>query len=227
MSRRSTALVLVLLATIWVGGCSGDTPETGSAEQPSDSKEVQLPPSRTLSIPGQGSPGTPPSTGMSPHGAGASPHDRGMFWKVPDDWIKEEPASSMRIAQYRIPSSAGDAGCIVFYFGPGMGGDAQSNATRWARQFEQPDGRDSTELMKVSELDGAQRPVLIVEVTGTYDGGMAMSGAPEKKPGYMLLGGIAEGPDAPWFFKFTGPKSTIEAQRAAFLEMMRSVGGNG
>ena len=31
----------------------------------------------------------------------------------------------------------------------------------------------------------------------------------EAQPGYMLLGGIAEGPDAPWFFKFTGPEATI------------------
>jgi len=227
MSPRSTTLTLVLLATIWVGGCSGDAPDTGAAEQPSDSKEVQLPPSRTLTIPGQGSPGTQQATGMSPHGTGANPHDQGMFWKVPDDWTKEQPASSMRIAQYRAPGSGGDAECVVFYFGPGAGGDKQSNALRWAQQFEQPDGRDSKELMELTQLDGTATPVLIVEVTGTYDGGMAMSGAPEKKPGYMLLGGIADGPDAPWFFKFTGPVSTIEAQREAFLTMMRSVGGEG
>ena len=218
MSSRLSALALVLLATLWLGGCSGEAPDTGSGEQPTTSREVQLPPSRTLSIPGQGSPGMAP-------GSGDSPHDRGMFWKVPDDWAKEQPASSMRIAQYRVSGPGGDAECVVFYFGPGMGGDAKSNATRWARQFEQLDGRDSTEVMQVTELDGAQTSVLIVEVTGTYDGGMAMSGAPEKKPGYMLLGGIAEGPDAPWFFKFTGPVSTIEAQRASFLEMMRSAGG--
>jgi len=224
MSPRLPALTLILLATLWVGGCSGDTPDTGTGDQPADAQAVPLPPSRTLAIPGQG---TPQATGMSPHGAASSPHDRGMFWKVPENWTKEQPASSMRIAQYQVGGPGGDAECVVFYFGPGMGGDAQSNATRWARQFEQPDGRASTDLMKVSELDGTQRPVLIVEVTGTYDGGMAMSGAPEKKPGYMLLGGIAEGPDAPWFFKFTGPVSTIEAQRATFLEMMRTVGGEG
>lgn len=218
MSSRSSVLALVLLATLWLGGCSGEEPDTGTGEQSTGSREVQLPPSRTLNIPGQVSPGAPP-------GSGVSPHERGMFWKVPDDWAKEQPTSSMRIAQYRVSGPGGDAECVVFYFGPGMGGDARSNATRWARQFEQPDGRDSTEVMKVTELDGAQSPVLIVEVTGTYDGGMAMSGAPEKKPGYMLLGGIADGPDAPWFFKFTGPVSTIEAQRAPFLEMMRSAGG--
>ena len=220
MTSRSSILTLIVLAGICLGGCSGETPETGGTEQPAESQEVRLPPSRTLNIPGQGAP-------QASQGSPGSPHDRGMFWKVPDDWTKEPPSSSMRIAQYKISGPGGDAECVVFYFGPGMGGDAQSNATRWARQFEQPDGRDSVELMKVSQLEGAQTPTLIVEVTGIYDGGLAMSGAPEKKPDHMLLGGISEGPDAPWFFKFTGPVSTIEAQRKSFLEMMQSVGGEG
>ncbi len=78
--------------------------------------------------------------------------------------------------------------------------------------------------MTVTEVEGAAVPVKLVEVTGTYDGGMTMTAAPaEAKPGYMLLGGIAEGPDAPWFFKFTGPEETVRAQRDAFVEMMSSI----
>jgi hypothetical protein len=66
--------------------------------------------------------------------------------------------------------------------------------------------------------------VHLVEVTGTYDGGMTMTDAPaERLEGYMLLGAIVEGPDAPWFFKFTGPAATVEAQRDAFVGMMRSL----
>jgi hypothetical protein len=40
---------------------------------------------------------------------------------------------------------------------------------------------------------------------------------------YMLLGAIAEGPDAKWFFRATGPRATLEAQRAAFDRMIRSI----
>jgi hypothetical protein len=40
----------------------------------------------------------------------------------------------------------------VFYFGPGQGGDAASNAARWASQFQQPDGRASEEAMKTASL---------------------------------------------------------------------------
>jgi hypothetical protein len=39
----------------------------------------------------------------------------------------------------------------------------------------------------------------------------------------MLLGAIARGPDANWFFKATGPQKTLEANRAAFEAMVRSL----
>jgi hypothetical protein len=39
----------------------------------------------------------------------------------------------------------------------------------------------------------------------------------------MLLGAIADGPDAKWFFRATGAQATLEAQRAAFNRMIRSL----
>jgi hypothetical protein len=99
-----------------------------------------------------------------------------------------------------------------------------SNARRWAGQFSQPDGRSSLDLMAVEQLAGTVVSVQVVAVTGTYEGGMTMTAEPaQPKAGYMLLGGIAQGPDAPWFFKFTGPEETVRAQRDAFIEMMSSI----
>jgi hypothetical protein len=43
------------------------------------------------------------------------------------------------------------------------------------------------------------------------------------KPGYRLLGAVAPGPDANWYFKFTGPDATVNAQRAAFESMVKSL----
>jgi hypothetical protein len=66
--------------------------------------------------------------------------------------------------------------------------------------------------------------VQLVEVTGTYEGGMTMTAQPfEPQPDYMLLGAIAAGPDAPWFFKFTGPETTVRAQREAFAKLLGSL----
>ena len=78
--------------------------------------------------------------------------------------------------------------------------------------------------MKIFELEGSRVPVSVVEISGTYDGGMTMTAAPpDKQEGYMLLGGIATGPDAPWFFKFTGPEATLRAESKAFLSVLRSL----
>jgi hypothetical protein len=147
-----------------------------------------------------------------------------LVWTVPEGWLPETPSSQMRRAQYAVPGEAGEGECVVFYFGPGQGGDAMSNASRWAGMFTQPDGGSSQELMKIAELNVGDIEVLTVEVTGTYSGGMGMGAAASgEQPGYMLLGAVAEGPDANWFFKLTGPQVTVEAQRAAFDGMIQSL----
>ena len=65
--------------------------------------------------------------------------------------------------------------------------------------------------------------VLMSEVTGIYSGGMAMTGQRKRLTGYMLLGAVAAGPDANWFFKFTGSQATVEANREAFALRTRSI----
>lgn len=154
-----------------------------------------------------------------PPGAGTG--TTGLTWTVPLGWKAETPSSSMRRAQYRVPGPGGDAELVVFYFGPGQGGDAMSNARRWAGQFRQPDGRDPTAAMKTREADVGGLKVTTVEVRGTYSGGMG--GTVEEKAGHQLLGAIAAGPDANWFFKLTGPEKTVTAQKAAFEGLIRSL----
>jgi hypothetical protein len=201
------SLVPLLLLAVACGPDDADRPAADATENPR--------PAATLPIPG---------TELPP---GHPPLDEGsarLTWTIPDGWASEAPATSMRIAQYRVPGSAGDGECIVFYFGAGEGGEVMANARRWAGQFSQPDGSSSLDRMKVSSLDSTAFPVRIVEVTGTYDGGMTMTAQPTQAlEGSMLLGGIAAGPDGPWFFKMTGPEATIRSQRKAFVDMMRSI----
>jgi hypothetical protein len=42
-------------------------------------------------------------------------------------------------------------------------------------------------------------------------------------PGSKLVGAVVEGPGGPWFFKVTGPRSTVAAAEPAFENMLRSV----
>ncbi len=78
--------------------------------------------------------------------------------------------------------------------------------------------------MRIELLEETQIPVQLVEVTGTYNGGMTTT---QESPGSMLLGGIAQGPDALWFFKVIGPEASVRSHRGAFVEMMRSLRQDG
>ena len=227
MNKRSNLPVLLALTALLASfGCSGSGESTESATPEAATPPAGARSADTLPIPSAGGGELP--TGHPPIEGGATGitagQPGGIAWQVPDGWEATPLASDMRIAQYRVPGSLGDGECVVYYFGPGQGGDPMANARRWAGQFIQPDGSSSVERMKVETVSGARLAAQLVEVTGTYDGGMTMTAAPaEAKVGHMLLGGIVEGPDAPWFFKFTGPESTVRKNRDAFVDLLRSV----
>jgi hypothetical protein len=168
---------------------------------------------------GKGEP-APPIPGPPP---GSGRGSQGLTWTAPSGWTKERPSSPMRRAQYRIPGPGGPAECVVFYFGPGQGGDAKSNAARWAGQFRRPDGSPVGDAYTTRETKVGDLAVLLVAVTGTYVGGMGGGPVGPERPSYMLLGAIADGPDAKWFFRAVGPRATLEAQRSAFDRMIRSL----
>ena len=164
-------------------------------------------------------PGHPPLKGGTlPRTAEPAKESEGLTWRAPAGWVAETPQSGMRKAQYRVPGPGGDAECVVFYFGPGQGGDAMANAARWAAQF-QDSGPSS---LKTREEAVGGLSVLLVEVGGTYVGGMGGTNSAAQK-GYMLMGAIAKGPDANWFFKLIGPEATINAERVHFEELVRSL----
>jgi len=151
-----------------------------------------------------------------------------LVWPVPAPWAAEPPSNSMRRAQYRVPGPGGEGECVVFYFGPGQGGDAMSNAERWASQFTDADGRPATATMKTRTATVNGIAVLFVEAAGTYQAGsMTGMGQGVAKPDWALLGAVAQGPDANWFFKLTAPQPTIEANRAPFEAMIGSLRAGG
>jgi len=212
---RSLVITLctVTFAVPTIAFCTGDKPAPVSGPGGLAAAVAQaLPPGHPVTSAADAVPPVPPGAGT-----GTS----GLTWTLPRDWRAETPSSPMRRAQCRVPGPGGDAELVVFYFGPGQGGDALSNARRWAGQFHQPDGRDPAAAMKTSEIEVRGLKVTLVEVTGNYAGGMG--GTVGEKAGYQLLGAIAAGPDANWFFKLTGPEKTVTAQRAAFEGLIRSL----
>jgi hypothetical protein len=53
--------------------------------------------------------------------------------------------------------------------------------------------------------------------------GMPGAPAPTAIPDAILLGAIAKGPEGSVFFKFTGPRGSVESARAAFDQLLESI----
>jgi len=172
-----------------------------------------------------GGEGVPPSVApaVAPAPEAAPAAGAELTWAVPKGWVTETPTSGMRKAQYAIPAAAGEAEggqCAVFYFGPGQGGDIQSNVDRWATQFTLAGGHPTP---AITETMVAGRKVLKVTMEGTYNASTMTGGDAVPKPGTLLLGAIVEGPDSNWFFKCTGPSKTMQAHREEFDALVESV----
>ncbi len=150
----------------------------------------------------------------------------GIRWTAPPTW-KAQGARPMRAATYSVPAAPGDkedAECAVFYFGPGQGGGIEDNITRWIGQFEQPDGKPSRAAAKISRQPFNGVPVSLIDLTGTYMASAGpMSQTKTPKPGYRLLGAIADSPQGAVFFKLTGPLKTVVAAQPAFQNLLKSL----
>jgi hypothetical protein len=225
MPRKLSWFAVVILTAALCGAACRQEPRMpeASAAPPAEPAPAALQAGHAPSTPAPEAqplpPGHPPiSDQVQP---AAAPAAGALAWTVPADWVSTPPSNEMRRAQYRVPGAAGDAELVVFYFGPGQGGDAQSNAERWASQFL--DDKGQPVIAKTRAMDAHGIAVTVVEARGNYQSGSMTGGAVQARPGYALLGAIAAGADANWFFKLTGPEATVEAQRAAFDALMQSL----
>lgn len=214
MSRKLSAILPILLLTLAAcGGGREEEPSEMSAEAP---PAAQAPATDSAPIgPMSSRGGSAPSSGAAPDGAASD-----IEFALPAGWQSETPTSGMRLAQASIPGPGGTGQLTVFYFGPGGGGDVESNIQRWVGQMEPEQG--SEPARQTFETENGFR-VTWVDVAGTLLPSTMGTGPETPQPNSRLLGAVVEGPGGPWFFKATGPKDTLAAERENFLGMLRSV----
>lgn len=151
------------------------------------------------------------SRGSEPAAAGS-----GIRFGAPPEWIAEAPTSSFRIAQYRMPEGDGQAEVVVFWFGPGQGGDVDANIARWKSQFT-----DITSGPDLSRDTVAGMPVTFFDVAGTYQAPpMAGGGLPTS--GTRMRAAILEGPRGSWFIRLLGPRTSVDRWSSDFDAFVRS-----
>ncbi len=167
-----------------------------------------------------GTPGTAHGTPGTAHGtpAGASGPRVGITWDMPTDWT-ELPARPMRQATYEALGPGGPAEIAIYYFGPGQGGDVESNITRWVAQFQGL--APGSEQRSTAVINGFTHHNVRV-LKGTYSASMMGPPAAPKK-NYGMNATIVETPTGSYFFKLTGPAETVSSQQESFSQLLASV----
>lgn len=149
-----------------------------------------------------------------------------LKFDAPAGWVSKPPASSMRVAEFTLPKTTGDAEDAtlgIFFFG-GQGGNVEANLERWIGQMTQPDGRPSKQVAKTTKFTSRGLAVTLVELSGTYVAEVT-PGSSERfnKPGFRLRAAVIETKEGPYFVKLTGPEKTVARWDESFMTFLKSL----
>jgi hypothetical protein len=145
---------------------------------------------------------------------------------ISGDWKKIAPKSRIIEFEFSVPAVEGDEqpGRVTVM---GAGGSIEANIDRWMAQFIQPDGSETKDSAKVDEKTVGGQKVTTVDIAGTYDDRPPFPGAGVKgvmREKYRMLSMIIQTEKlGNYFVKFYGPAATIEKNKAAFDEMVKSL----
>jgi hypothetical protein len=133
-----------------------------------------------------------------------------LTWQAPGDWTPK-PAGPMRKASFAVPGEGGGSELSITAF-PGDVGGELANVNRWRGQVGlgilSPARLDSS----VSRIEVGALKIAVVDL------------APEGDPsGKAILGAIVPFDGATWFFKLTGPASTLKAAKPAFIGFLHTL----
>ena len=157
-------------------------------------------------------------TGVSAPSRGEVIDAAGLKLTIPTGWRSEPPTSSMRAAQVVVPGPGGEGQLTVFHFGAGGGGGVDANLDRWLSQVVlDPGTQPKREVIEAPPLK-----IHVVDASGKVTASRVGSFPAQDEPGWRLLGAVIEAEGGPWYLRLVGPKATLEAQRDAFLKMLRT-----
>ncbi len=200
------------LAAVFCWSC-GEPPQ----RLPANSAPASAPAASAPSMP----PAAPAASAQATNVAGD------LTYKTPSAWIKEQPTSSMRVAQFRLPKAVGDAedaSLVLFYFGQGQGGSIEANLDRWVGQMQQPDGGSSRDKARTSRIKVNGLNVTLLDLTGVYTAEMSPgSGDRQNKPNSRMRAAVVETPKGPYFFKLVGTEKTVARHEQDFMAFVNSV----
>ena len=149
----------------------------------------------------------------------------GIDCRVPAGWVREQPSSGMRKAQFRLAKADNepeDVVVVITHF-PGMKGMDDNNLRRWYGQFTQPDGRPTVERVRKTtyQLDGIV--VTLVDIPGTMSAMSSKMGGGAIGKNYRMLAAIIDHAQGPHFLKLTGPSAGVERWKASGVAFLKGI----
>ncbi len=157
----------------------------------------------SLGTPASGTPGMTATPALAAQTAGFAP----PAWSVPAGW-REQPASAMRKGTWKIGPADAEAELAVSAF-PGDVGGLAANVNRWAGQIGLPP-------LSEAELKTKIAPMTVAGAPGAVRVRLANAGRATLAVSAPHGGGT-------WFFKLSGPETTVNAVAAEFDQFIASV----
>lgn len=220
-------LIPVAIASVLLASCGGDeaspvppTPIGGSRPEPAVRPVGENPVTPLVALPPTSIDPTDPQNWRitGPDDEPTKVELGGLHSRKPASWTWQRPSMQFRTLQFTVPGRDGaEAADLVFsLFFDREGGPTELNVDRWNRQFLDEEGQPTTPVQR--QNFEFEMPVLFVEHRGSY----LQMGAAAPRGGYAQLAGVIDAPKRRVFVRLVGPEATVEANRAAFMEMLRT-----
>ncbi|MBI5393849.1 MAG: hypothetical protein HZA91_00980 [Verrucomicrobia bacterium] len=148
------------------------------------------------------------------HGHGVTPPTRAALeWKLPAGW-KEATTGRMALATFAIAGEGGAEAQVSVTAMPNIAEHEADIVNMWRQQAGLP-------ALGKEEAKASLQPVEVGGEKGRlFEVATAAGGATGPK---RIVTAMAHRSDTSWFYKLTGDAKTVEAQKPAFLEFLKSI----
>ncbi|MDB6149914.1 MAG: hypothetical protein JWQ44_1362 [Chthoniobacter sp.] len=133
-----------------------------------------------------------------------------VTWTLPEGWI-ETPPGEVSVAAFAVKTDAGEAMVNITPL-PNLQGNEAMVANMYRQQVGLPP-------IQQSEITSVLQPV---EVAGTEGHLLEINGMNNGKPVRMITA-IAHRDGRSWFYRISGDDALVAAQKATFLEFLKTV----
>ena len=142
-----------------------------------------------------------------------------MHWTAPKGWSPKTASSRFVNAEFKLPKADGDTADGRLTVST-VGGNVEQNIERWKGQFGGKPEKQSTESFDVAGIK-----TTLVDLEGTFKegGGPMMPAAAVDRPGYRMIGAIAQRGDTLIVVKATGPAKTMAARADEIKAFVKSL----